>query len=381
MKLYQLLLFIAVFVSLYGGMHLYVYRRLVILLPGWHWLLALLLCLLLLLPLLVEVLIHNGVIRIAAPMAWIGFSWMGVVFLLFSALLALDLYRGLASILHRFLPQLDGPWLLTAARGTLLALLLALVVALYGFFAARRVNLVQLELSSAKLNGSPRSIRIIQISDLHLGHFTDLSRLSRLVSRINALKPDLIVSTGDLIDMALDPEDVIADQLMGLQAPLGTYAVTGNHEAYAGLSQVNSFVRGIGFRMLSGAGEQIGEFLSIAGVDDPAVTRQRATAVLPEQQLLQGLPPTRFTLLLKHQPVVDPTSRPLFDLQLSGHTHGGQIFPFNLLTRLFYRLPVGLTRLESESWVYVSRGTGTWGPPIRVLAPAELTVIDLLPQQ
>jgi predicted MPP superfamily phosphohydrolase len=112
-------------------------------------------------------------------------------------------------------------------------------------------------------------------------------------------------------------------------------------------------------------------------VDDPALPRGAGEAT--EQALLASLPRDRFTILLKHRPTVEPQSRGLFDLQLSGHVHKGQIFPFNLITHLVYPVKMGLSGDGAGSLLYVSRGSGTWGPPLRVLAPPEVTVIDLLP--
>jgi predicted MPP superfamily phosphohydrolase len=119
--------------------------------------------------------------------------------------------------------------------------------------------------------------------------------------------------------------------------------------------------------------------IHIVGVDDPAVRRRITMDGRAEKAALQGIPKDDFTVLLKHQPRVDRASVEWFDLQLSGHTHGGQIFPFHWLVRLAYPARTGLSQVGDETWLYVSRGTGTWGPPIRFLAPSELTVIELEP--
>jgi predicted MPP superfamily phosphohydrolase len=113
-------------------------------------------------------------------------------------------------------------------------------------------------------------------------------------------------------------------------------------------------------------------------VNDPAGLQLGTTRPLAEKDLLGPLPDLRFTLFLKHRPVVEKGSAGLFDLQLSGHIHKGQIFPFNLVTRLFYRVKTGFWHLQGDAALYVSRGTGTWGPPVRFLAPPEITVIDLV---
>jgi predicted MPP superfamily phosphohydrolase len=156
------------------------------------------------------------------------------------------------------------------------------------------------------------------------------------------------------------------------------FAVTGNHEFYAGLPQALSFTEQAGFRLLRNEAISLDNALTLAGVDDPAALHGVERKGVPEHDLLQGVSRGRFTVLLKHRPVMDTTSLGLFDLQLSGHVHKGQIFPFNLLTHLFYPVKMGFSTYANGSSLYVSRGTGTWGPPIRFLAPPEITVITLV---
>ena len=170
-----------------------------------------------------------------------------------------------------------------------------------------------------------------------------------------------------------------ADLLGQLRPRFGKFAVTGNHEAYLGFAESLAVTRRAGFEMLSYDGATVDGVIHIAGVDDPAVRNRITMDGRAERELLQRYPKEEFTLLLKHQPRVDRASVEWFDLQLSGHTHGGQIFPFHWIVRLAYPAKTGLSRVGPEAWLYVSRGTGTWGPPIRLFAPSELTVIELEP--
>ena len=135
-----------------------------------------------------------------------------------------------------------------------------------------------------------------------------------------------------------------------------------------------------GFQMLSYQKASLNGVIHLVGVDDPAVHRRVTMDGPAEQAVLQRTPKEDFTVLLKHQPRLDRASVPWFDLQLSGHTHGGQIFPFHWLTRLVYPAKTGLSQVGDRTWLYVSRGTGTWGPPIRFLAPPEVTVFELQPE-
>jgi predicted MPP superfamily phosphohydrolase len=168
--------------------------------------------------------------------------------------------------------------------------------------------------------------------------------------------------------------------LATVDPPLGKFAIAGNHEFYAGIRQSGRFLRAAGFKFLRNEDFELNGLINLVGVDDPAGKRRYpeiGQVGKEEKILLADLDSERFTLLLKHRPTVEIESLGRFDLQLSGHTHGGQIFPFNLITRLFYPRERGLYRLDKESVLYVSRGTGTWGPPMRFLSPPEVTLIEL----
>jgi hypothetical protein len=174
----------------------------------------------------------------------------------------------------------------------------------------------------------------------------------------------------------MDGRDGLTALLRDVRPRFGKFAVTGNHELYVGSGQALSFLRDAGFTVLRGEAVTISGMLSVVGVDDPAFGGKGEVAI-QEQEVLERGPRDRFVLLLKHRPVIMSESRGRFDLQLSGHVHQGQIFPFGLLTRIAFPLPPGLSFLAEGGAVYVSRGTGTWGPPIRFLAPPEVTVFRL----
>jgi predicted MPP superfamily phosphohydrolase len=255
----------------------------------------------------------------------------------------------------------------------------ALAACGYGAYAAAQINVTHLSFPTPKFAPGHATFRIVQISDLHLGLLTGEARIQRMVAAINALHPDLVVSTGDLVDMQANHISKFAATLRQLQATHGCYAVTGNHEAFAGIDGAQAFTRDAGCTMLSSEGRQIGNLVNIVGVDDPAVMRAVAQAPPPEASVLQSFNNGHVTILLKHQPVINQASVPYVDLQLSGHIHGGQIFPFGLLTRLAYRVHMGMSQVAPATWLYVSYGSGTWGPPIRFLAAPEITVIDIVP--
>ncbi len=194
------------------------------------------------------------------------------------------------------------------------------------------------------------------------------------MTKLHEIKPDIIVATGDIVDGHGDNLNLLAQRFHSYMPPLGAYAVTGNHEHYAGLENSLLFLRDAGFTVLRGEQVKAGGIV-LAGADDPTAVSLAQRTRLDTKNVPAPVTANGFIVLLKHQPVVDSDTP--FDLQLSGHIHGGQIFPFVYLTRLVYRAHTGLTDLADGRRLYVSRGTGTWGPPIRLLAAPEITLIAI----
>jgi predicted MPP superfamily phosphohydrolase len=223
-------------------------------------------------------------------------------------------------------------------------------------------------------------LRIVQISDVHVGMIVRGDRLERMMAAVKKAAPDILVSTGDLVDGQIDNIYGSLELLEGVRAKYGKFAVTGNHEFYAGLQQSLAFTSRAGFTVLRGEGVNVAGLINIAGVDDPAGTRMGLNRGIGEAKILAGLPRGNYNLLLKHQPIIDQEALGNFDLQLSGHTHKGQIFPFTMATSMVFPYQSGPFNLPEGSRLYVSRGTGTWGPPVRFLSPPEITIIDLIPE-
>ena len=370
-------LFLLCYLAIYGGAHAYLLSRalrgfqLAAPCPAIFLIVALFMVLA---PILVRILERVGRDGPARLVAYLGYLWMGFFFLFLSATLALDLARGILALAGWLgLPGLVLPerWLLS------LSILGALAASLYGLFEARSIRVERVTLHSPKLPKN-RGVRIVQISDVHLGVVIGRAGLGRILERVAALNPDLLLCTGDLMDGQMDGLAGRDRELDQVRPPLGKFAVLGNHEVFAGLAASAAFTKQCGFRLLRGEAVMVGDYLTLAGVDDPALPGAEGVGEGAERALLATLPRERFTILLKHRPKVEPESRGLFDLQLSGHVHKGQIFPFNLITHLVYPVKMGLSEEEPGSLLYVSRGSGTWGPPIRFLAPPEVTVIDLL---
>jgi predicted MPP superfamily phosphohydrolase len=241
----------------------------------------------------------------------------------------------------------------------------------WAFFEAGDLRVERISLRVANLPPAQAQLRIVQVSDLHLGLINRGAVLRRVVEQIRQLHPDLLVVTGDLLDAQRNHLDGLTEPWRQLSPPLGKFAVTGNHEVYAGRENSLDFLHAAGFRVLTNEVVPAGN-IQVAGVPDPAWGEQKE-----DVQVLAEADPQRPTILLKHRPWVEATALGRFTLQLSGHAHRGQIFPFNLITGLAYPMQDGLYRLGSDSWLYTSRGTGSWGPPMRLFSPPEITLIEL----
>lgn len=373
-------LFFLTFFLIYGGVHVYTYIRVRCAFavgPAASACFILFLLFMTVAPILVRVTERGGYEEPARILAYAGYCWMGLLFLFFCASLAIDLYR-LSMYSAGLVMRRDFSTLIPSDRTTFLAAFsYAVCFAIYGYFEALNIRTERIVVKSPRIPPEVGRITLVQISDVHLGLIVRTARLQRIIREIKAAKPDILVSSGDLVDGQIDGLAQLVDALRDLKPKYGKYAVTGNHEYYAGIGQAMDFSNKAGFKVLHGEKENVAG-ITIAGVDDPAGLQLGIGRKVGEKELLGTIPRSRFILFLKHRPVVDKESAGLFDLQLSGHIHKGQIFPFSLVTRLFYPAGTGYSRLNDNSVMYVSRGTGTWGPPIRFLAPPEVTVIELV---
>ncbi|BCK88529.1 3',5'-cyclic adenosine monophosphate phosphodiesterase CpdA [Sideroxyarcus emersonii] len=362
--------FLIVAFFIYGSMHLYAFAKLWQVLPHSWWLgLSLLAVGLLLtfLPLLLWQITRLNWHGAAALTSWVSYVWMGYLFLFCSTALLFDIAHVLAVFAGMRWPLGDAASLLAVG-------LLSLALLGYGSFEARHIRIAQVIVTTSKLPATVGHVTIAQISDLHLGAMLNDEFLDRVIAGLREAKPDIVVATGDIVDGQGDHLDALASRLHALQPPMGAYAVIGNHETHVGLDRSLDFLRSAGFTVLRGEAAHVGGIV-LVGVDDPSAAMTGQGVRLDTAHLLATVPKGSFVVLLKHQPVVD-NGIP-FDLQLSGHIHGGQIFPFGLLTQLTYHVHTGLTQLAGGSKLYVSRGTGTWGPPIRLFAPPEIALIRI----
>jgi predicted MPP superfamily phosphohydrolase len=376
-----MIVFLLAILFLYGLLHFYIYYKIKTAIAIGGVAIVLLICFMVIMvlsPVAVRISERYGFESFARHLSYIGYTWMGLAFLFFSCSLFVDIYRVLVytgGLAFKLNPSslMPSPRLAFA-----ISALVSVAIAFYGYFEALSIRTERVVIEDQKIPEQIGRITIAQISDVHLGLIVRHGRLKRILSEVARAKPDIVVSTGDLVDGEIDNLRGLAELLRGVDTPYGKFAVTGNHEFFAGLEQALVFTEDAGFTILRGEARNVSGIINIAGIDDPTGKRFGLSRNISEKSLLSKIDHEQFTILLKHQPVVNDSTRDFFDLQLSGHTHGGQLFPFNLLVRLFYPVDSGLTRIEHGSYLYVSRGSGTWGPPIRFLAPPEVTIIQLV---
>lgn len=308
---------------------------------------------------------------LADRVSWAGSLLMG----LFSTLMILTLLRDLVLL---FLPDSAA----TRTDSAAIVLAVALLVTLVGLFNARRVaRVVHIDIPIEGLALPLAGFTIVQLSDIHVGPTIKHGYVDAIVKRVNTLGADVIAITGDVVDGSVAQLAAHTAPLGRLLARHGSFIVTGNHEYYSGATAWMAEFKRIGLHGLMNEHVVIkhdGANLVLAGVTDFTAHHFEADQKSDPQRAVSGAPPGAPKVLLAHQPrTAEAASRAGFDLQLSGHTHGGQFWPWNLFVRFQQPYTAGLHRLN-KLWVYTSRGTGYWGPPKRFGAPAEITRFRLV---
>ncbi|HJX33888.1 MAG TPA: metallophosphoesterase [Desulfatiglandales bacterium] len=381
-RLPSFILFFTIFLSLYGLLHFYFYWKVVRafeMVTAFHLLFIIILIFLLLSPVITNISSNTERFLMTTILAYISYIWMAVLLLFFSINIMIDLYGLILNVSARWFVAPAILRFIPEARTIFIAVILTIAgINIYGFYEAGNIVIERITLRTSKLPPEMDSFRAVQISDIHFSPTNGLRLAKKIHGIIKGLKPDLLVSSGDLFDGGLKEKEAIIELFRDLEPPYGKYACAGNHEFIHGIEQTSEFIERAGFRFLRNECIKAGDFLSIAAIDDPTVTRFGNDPPVSEDRVLAALSDDRLNIFLKHQPGIQAGSIGKFDIQLSGHTHKGQIFPFTLIVRIFYPYMDGLFDLGKGSHLYVSRGTGTWGPPIRFLTFPEITVIEFV---
>ncbi|MFD3592953.1 metallophosphoesterase [Nocardia sp. NPDC058640] len=262
---------------------------------------------------------------------------------------------------------------------------IALGLSVFGVYEARRIPQVRtVDIAIPGLADGLDGLRVVVITDTHFAALDREQWSKEVVDKVNAQRPDIVGLAGDLVDGSVHKRRDQVAPLAGVEAPLGRFYITGNHEYLDDAQSWIDYMASIGWQPLHNAHRTVdrdGDRLVVAGIDDPAGADVAGHGPdLPAA--LAGTDPALPVVLLAHQPKqVADSSAAGVELQISGHTHGGQIWPFHYLVRLDQPVVQGLSKHADNTQLYTSRGTGYWGPPMRVFAPSEITVLVLHPQR
>lgn len=329
--------------------------------------------------------------KLVGPWLALTYAWMGTMWLLLVVVLGVDVLKLAIAVVRSFgEPALENLGQVLAGNGEgqhsearlygAGAVALGGAATLVAFWEGLRVRVKRVEVPLAKLSEALDGITIVQLSDVHVGPTIGRRFIERVVASVNALKPDVVVITGDLVDGSVTQLADAVSPLQRIDARHGIYFVTGNHEYYSGAPEWCEHLTQLGVRVLRNERVVIatnaGSF-ELAGIDDyqgRSIGQGHGADLV---RAVAGRDPERVLVLLAHQPrAITEAARHGVDLQLSGHTHGGQIWPFNFLVKLQQPFVSGLERV-GQTLLYVSNGTGYWGPPMRLRAPAEITHLTL----
>jgi len=311
---------------------------------------------------------------------WIGSFWLA--FMMYFILIAL--FIDFARIINHFFHIFPSSFYVDYQRTKLILLLISVATVTLlvagGFINARIPRIKKLELHIKKAVAGEKSLNIVMASDIHLGTIIAKRKANRLVSVINSLHPDIVLFAGDLVDEDLAP--VIKNDLGAnfdqIKSKFGVFAITGNHEYIGGAESAVKYLRDHGIQVLRDTSLLIDQRFYLVGRDDRDKSRFTGKKRKELGELMQQVDLSRPVILMDHQPFNLEKARELgVDLQVSGHTHHGQLWPFNYITNAIYELSYGYKQI-GQTHFYVSTGFGTWGPPVRLGNRPEIVQIKLI---
>jgi len=307
---------------------------------------------------------HGGTGILAVALEFMGMTWMAVLFLTFVLLVTIDLITLFGFLMPKVSPSLRG-W----------ALLAGVILSGIALFQGLRPPVI--ETYEVSLPGLPKPLEgtvLVALSDMHLGSQLGEEWLAGRVAQVNEQKPDIVVLLGDIFEGHGPPDDQLISIFKELNAPMGVWAVPGNHEFHGGGNM--SLFHAANFKLLRNSWTEIKPGLVLAGLDDLTAVHRNGLSGDPVTQILMEHPAGAI-ILLSHTPwETEKAAKAGVNLMLSGHTHGGQIWPFNYLVRSRYPLLEGRYEIDGMT-VIVCRGTGTWGPRMRLWRPSEILHVTL----
>jgi predicted MPP superfamily phosphohydrolase len=382
MKKSSFVIFFSVVLSIYGLLNLYIFVR------GWEVIpettLSQTLYVVIFLSFALSFIVGRFLERaalswISTALVWIGSFWLAAMVYFFLALVVIDVTR-LAHFVVPFFPDsLTSRPERTGQFVAALIVIIVLFVVAAGYINARTPRVTTLHLAVHKNSRPMKPLNIVAVSDIHLGTIICRHRLETIVEKVNSLRPDLVLLPGDVVDEDLGPviEQNLGETLRKIRAPLGVFAITGNHEYIGGADAACRYMVEHGITVLRDDSVKLNNGVYVVGREDRSIRQFSGKKRRSLEDLLNGIDKTCPIIVLDHQPFrLEEAASHGVDLQLSGHTHHGQLWPFNFITQKVYELSWGY-KLKGSTHFYVSCGVGTWGPPVRTGNRAEIVNICL----
>jgi uncharacterized protein len=376
------ILFFSVVLSVYGLINFYIYRKGLLALPALpeiRWTYTFLFILIALAFIGGRMLERVSISWFSSLLVWVGSFWFGVMVYLLLSLLLWDSLHLLLSLVPgggvRLLELLSIP---RSAAAVALCVGVTGVVA-WGYVNAMHPRVKEVNLAVSKPLAGAASLNVVVASDIHLGTIISHARLTRIVNTINSLQPDVILLPGDVLDEDLGPvvRHNLGELLRTLKAKYGIYGATGNHEYIGGVDAACRYLEDHGIVMLRDTAVVLPIGLAVVGREDRSIGQFAGRRRKPLAEILQGVDRAMPVIVMDHQPSgLQEAALAGADLQISGHTHQGQLWPFNYIAAAVYECSWGYYRKESTQY-YVSCGVGTWGPPMRIGNTPEIVVMRI----
>jgi predicted MPP superfamily phosphohydrolase len=315
----------------------------------------------------------------SSVMIWIGSFWLAFMLYFFLLIVLLDLLRLLNHWFHIFPGFITANYEKTKGIALLASVVCIVVIVGAGYLNALRPVVRKLDISIPKSAGKLKELKLVMASDIHLGTLVGRNRLNNLVRTVNGLEPDIVLLVGDVVDEDIEPvvRLNLGEMLQSLKARYGVYAVPGNHEYIGGGENAFAYLRAHGVTVLRDSMVCIDSSFLLVGRDDRDGKRFSGGGRKEVAELIAGADTTLPMILMDHQPFAfEKAQQAGVDLQLSGHTHAGQMWPLNYITGAIYEIDHGYLK-KGKTHFYVSNGAGSWGPPLRIGNRPEIVQITI----
>ena len=382
MRTLGILIFITIFFAITGLISYYIFKRgLQAIPPGSAWrLFYTVVFWVVALSFIAGRLLENRIPAVLAhPLTWIGSFWLAALLYFLIAVVLLDLLRLANHFLHFFPAAVVQNYAQAKCLTSAVVIAAVALLLLGGYINSLKPRIKKLDLAVAKKSAPLKSLNLVVVSDIHLGNIVGRSRLDSIVHKINDLNPDVVLMPGDIVDEDLAPviRQNLGEALLKIRSRFGVYAVTGNHEYIGGVEEACRYLTDHKITMLRDTSVKIAEALYIVGREDRSKNRSPGGPRKSLAELMAAVDKAYPVILMDHQPFgLEEAAQQGADLQLSGHTHNGQLWPLNYIVRSIYEIAWGYKRIAGTHY-YVSVGVGTWGPPVRIGNHPEIVNIVL----